>query len=299
MPSSGLSLAGFMDLPWAIEHFRHDCLFADNSEAALTAEWNRARAKLGPPAPNAGRPEHAPLPGSADAYLRTATANPYLADWLERIRPFTFKLIETGPLLASQPIVDTATPARYGGTLSSNASINELLDICIPAGEPKAELRLIRSENSFLIRSSAHLAVGGFQGPGNKVGVEFGLPLPFVQVVEYGGRCYITNGYHRAVTLGRLGITRLPCLFRQAASWDRLGIRQGNTTISKQVLEFSESADHFSLHARPRLRRQNPRPEALHACQLGRVHRRGRRIGDASWWIRRGRSHQWKNPASL
>lgn len=248
MPSSGLSLAGFMDLPSALGHFRHDCFFSDSSDEALTAEWNRARSKLGPPVINAGRPEIAPLPASADGHLSAATANPYLADWLERLQPFTFKLVETAPLLAFQPMIAFGAPAQYGGALSQGASTGELLDVCIPSGTPKAELRLLRTENSFLIRSPVHLAVGGFQGPGNKVGLEFAMALPFVQVAEHDGRCYLINGFHRAVTLGRLGITRLPCLFRKADDWGKLGVRQTHTTLSRQVLESANppTVAHFT-----------------------------------------------------
>lgn len=237
MPSSGLSLAGFMDLQWAIGHYQHDCVFPDSSDAALTEVWNIARAKLGPPVANAGHPEIAPLPASADAHLRAATTNPYLAEWLERIQPFTFKLVEMAPVLAHQPAVDVGASSRFGGSLSPSASLGDLLNVCIPTSVPQAELRFLRSENSFLVRSRAQLSVGGFQGPGNRVGLEFALPLPFVQVAEHAGRCYLINGYHRAVTLGRLGITRLPCLFRQVADWDKLGIRQGNAYLSKQVLQ--------------------------------------------------------------
>lgn len=247
MPSSALSLAGFMDLASAMAHFRHDCRFPDSSDAALAAVWNSARAKLGPPVANAGRPEISALPASADGHLRTAAGNPYLADWLERLQPFTFKLVETAPLITYQPIVALNDPGRYGGGLSPDAPLGQLLEVCIPAGEPKAELRLLRQENSFLIRSSATLAVGGFQGPGNKIGVEFALPVPFVHVAEYAGRCYLINGYHRAVILGRLGFTRLPCLFRSVDDWGKLGIRQGGAALGKPILEAANppTVSHF------------------------------------------------------
>jgi hypothetical protein len=248
MPKSGLSLVGFMDLPWAVEHFRKACVLADTSDRALTAEWNAARAKLGPPLENAGRPEIAALPASAEAHVRTATSNPYHADWLERIRPLEFRLVEIGPLLAHQPVVETAGPSDHGRALGPDASMGDLLKVCIPLGDPQAELRLPRSENSFLISSRFQLVVGGYQGPGNKVGVEFARPMPFFQVTEHAGRCYLINGFHRALTLGRAGITHVPCLFRRVDDWEKMHIRQGNISISKQVLESANppTVSHFT-----------------------------------------------------
>jgi hypothetical protein len=70
MPSPGLSLVGFLDQPEAMNHFLAACVPQDSAPAALIAEWNIAKQKLGAPIPNAGYPNVQPLPEAQQAHPR-------------------------------------------------------------------------------------------------------------------------------------------------------------------------------------------------------------------------------------
>jgi hypothetical protein len=50
--------------------------------------------------------------------------------------------------------------------------------------------------------------------------------VSLLQVVEYSGRWFIRDGYHRAYGLLRKGITRIPCIFIRAANFQQTGADQ-------------------------------------------------------------------------
>ena len=54
-------------------------------------------------------------------------------------------------------------------------------------------------------------------------GFTIGFGLPFVQVVEYQGRWFIRDGYHRCYGLLRRGVRRIPCLFIRARDTQQFG----------------------------------------------------------------------------
>jgi len=54
-------------------------------------------------------------------------------------------------------------------------------------------------------------------------GFAIGFGLPFVQVVEYQGRWFIRDGYHRTFGLLRKGAERIPCLFIRAHDAQQFG----------------------------------------------------------------------------
>jgi hypothetical protein len=45
----------------------------------------------------------------------------------------------------------------------------------------------------------------------------------FVQVAHYKGRFFLRDGYHRAVSLLRAGITTIPCILIEAHSFEEIG----------------------------------------------------------------------------
>jgi hypothetical protein len=70
------------------------------------------------------------------------------------------------------------------------------------------------------------VAQGLFQAD-NKVGIQFGLALPHVHVVRWQGLCYLHNGFHRALGCRAAGATHMPCLFRDVATAEEVGLGPG------------------------------------------------------------------------
>ena len=58
-------------------------------------------------------------------------------------------------------------------------------------------------------------------------GVAFGSGSPLVQVVEFGGRAYLKNGYHRAAGLLEAGHTFMPCVLIAGTSFEDTGAVPG------------------------------------------------------------------------
>jgi hypothetical protein len=54
-------------------------------------------------------------------------------------------------------------------------------------------------------------------------GFAIGFGLPFVQFVEYQGRWFLRDGYHRSYGLLRRGVRHIPCLFIRARDAQQSG----------------------------------------------------------------------------
>jgi hypothetical protein len=70
--------------------------------------------------------------------------------------------------------------------------------------------------------------VGAVPEAGQLVGFSIAFGSPYVHVVEYKGRCFLKDGYHRTYGLLARGITRVPCLYEQARSFS--DVHSGGTT---------------------------------------------------------------------
>lgn len=47
-----------------------------------------------------------------------------------------------------------------------------------------------------------------------------GFTTNVLNVVRYGARVVLNNGYHRALALQELGVTHVPCLIQVCAHWE-------------------------------------------------------------------------------
>jgi hypothetical protein len=92
--------------------------------------------------------------------------------------------------------------------------------------EPKTEqLKIFPGQNSLILKAKS-LNVRIFNGIGqpNLMGVQFGVSPPYCHVVRHGGRCYLFNGYQRAVGLRFAGITHMPCILRDVKDHADVGL---------------------------------------------------------------------------
>lgn len=238
MPTPGLSLVGFLDQPAALEHFRRACKPVNDSDAALIAEWNAAKALLGAPIVGAGNPATQPIPVSHHGYILQVEQAHNIAPGV------TFALVEIEKLLAFQTTISTAQSARHCGTLGVNPpTIDELLQICLPINPPLPDYVVTPGQNSILITGNdlnLVAVLGGhfrFNPPTGAPasayppvgGIVIGARLPLVHVVRFGGRHYLHNGFHRVYGVARAGATYVPCLIRDAVSEADAGINPPGT----------------------------------------------------------------------
>lgn len=236
MPTPGLSLLGFLDQQEAINLLRSSCVVADYSDAALAIEWQAAQAKLGATAANPGNPDVHPIPTAGQVHMSQLMQQPWILGALQgTLVGSTFQMIELAPLIAYQFNVDLARSDHHNGGVAAPAPpLNTVFEMCLPLNPIVENVRSNPLPNAVLITSKGlnfqPLSQGVMQTPaGHFVGLQVGLSLPLVHVVRHNGRCYLHNGYHRAVGLLKRGVTHAPCIFRDVPDHASIGIRPHQT----------------------------------------------------------------------
>ena len=252
MPSPGLSLVGFLDRSAGIATLRNTCVLPDQSDDALGAEWEAARAKLGAPMERAGNPEIQELPPEAANHVTQVIAN-YQYVQQQMAAGMTFKMVELDPLLAYQFTVDKSRSDHHnGGPDAGRPNLDQLLAMCLPLHYQADGVRLNLNNNSMLITSDdlnfRLNAQGWMPTPfGNFVGIQVGAAVPLLHVVLFNGRYYLHNGFHRAVGLSRRGVTHAPCVVREVLDAQSAAIGQPGT-FDQELLESANppTVGHFA-----------------------------------------------------
>ena len=258
MPSPGLSLVGFMDEAAGMNHLRTACVPPDSADDAVRAIWKSAQASCSATVRNPGLPEILDIPAGHLAYIVALAQTPMVAQAMQAYaQAASFKLIEIDPLLAYQHTVDLDYSTVHCKGLSKPPTIDELLPICLPMSVPMPSANITPGGQSVLVKTRAlnltTLAGGIFQEPNKPTiaGIAIGPTLPLVHVVRLNGRCYLHNGFHRAVGARLASATHIPCLFRDVPNEAAAGIRQDGSTFSAASLNSPNppTVGHFSLCA--------------------------------------------------
>jgi hypothetical protein len=241
MPTPGLSLVGFLDQPSAIAHLANACVPANPDPQVLAAEWHAAQANLGAPTPNAGHPDVQPIPGAEMAHITQLSALPWVASELAAMGGYQFALVEIDPLLAFQITVDGNRSDHHCGHLGQNPPLSDIMAACLPLGPPNEQINLSQQGQSLLLKArslNVRMTAQGFFQQESRIGIQFGVSLALAHVVRFNGRHYLHNGFHRAVGVRRVGATHMPCILRDVASPEELGI--GPNTFQLPLLEGAD-----------------------------------------------------------
>lgn len=105
-----------------------------------------------------------------------------------------------------------------------------LAKITLPMPDPEVLPYQIDSAKNVAMLSSPNpnLRVVGFRvqrtGQGSLIGFVVDIAASYVQVAEFGGRFVLTDGTHRAASLVRRGISRVPALTRKFMHGENLGL---------------------------------------------------------------------------
>jgi hypothetical protein len=251
VPTAGLTLVGFMtDAQQAINHLRNACVFQppNDTDAALTAEWQAAQAQLAAPIANAGNPTIQNIPVAHQPYLQQFSQNWGVQNFNAMWPGWDFKLVEIEPLLAYQFTVDLTRSAHHCGQLPNNPPVADLLPICLPQQQVPVSFQSWQQPNSVILRSLGTNLRTMERGVFNAqfMGISFGPALPFVHVVRHAGRCYLHNGYHRTYGLRAAGATHVPCIFRDVADPAAIGLNQGTFQLPLLTSNNPPTLAHFS-----------------------------------------------------
>lgn len=267
MPTPGLSLIGFMEQSQAIRYMQANCVMPNSTDVALAAEWTAARASLGTPFADAGHPDIQQIPPTKECqtYIQQLKQQPWIQEFLRAHPTGTFQVVEIDPLLAFQFQISLHHSDGRCAGLKLGPGIAELLPVCLPQAPPQASIRPSGTGQSLLIAADTlnfrmvaqgmyNSAQGPFLLPGqqmdppNAAGIYFAIGMPFVHVVKFNGRCYLINGFHRALGARTRGAGRMTCFFREVGSAQEVGIMADGTTFPLELLESANppTLGHFS-----------------------------------------------------
>ncbi len=155
---------------------------------------------------------------------------------------YTFSNVEIDALLAYQFHIDTDRSAHHCGGLSRPPTIQELLPICLPTAPAAEPLETYGLQQSMILKTRSlnvrTFAVGMFNAA--FMGIQFGVAFPFAHVVRFNGRCYLYNGFHRALGIREAGGTHMPCIVRDVPTAEEAGILQNGQTFDLALLESSD-----------------------------------------------------------
>jgi hypothetical protein len=251
MPIPALALIGFMDQEQAVHYLKTRCVPANEDEAALIAQWRSARQRLGAPIERAGFPTIADIPAEHGPYIQQLKNSSWQAAVYAPGSEWQVKLVSIDQLLAFQLHADLARPKSFCATLAQPVGLAQTLPMCLPLTAGPVPVHLSTKPNSALLRSrdlNLRMLSAGAQD-GNFIGIRYGGAIPHVQVGRFNGRCYLTNGLHRAIGLRALGVTQMPCLFRDSENAEELGIvgAQDGSTFALPLLESGNppTCSHF------------------------------------------------------
>jgi hypothetical protein len=242
MPTLGTSLVGFMEQQEAVNYLKNQCVpLLGADDASLIGDWQTAREKLGVPIANAGYPDIQQIPSSQAAYMADLVLQPWVANALIEFPGSEFRLVEIEPLLAFQFAIDSIRSQHHCAPFSKPPSLEELLMACLPNSPTSDPVRVVQGEQSMLITSRSlnlrSLAQGFMNGA--FLGMHVGLALPLVHVVRLNGRCYLHNGFHRALGARLAGATHVPCLIRDVNDAAAAAIKPPGT-FGLPLLESSD-----------------------------------------------------------
>jgi hypothetical protein len=251
MPSPGKSLVGFMDQAQALEHLKTACVPPANAtDASLLSEWQTAKGKLGQPIANAGNPNIQPIPPGHALYVGALFQLPWVTTAFQGqgVTAANVQYVEIDPLLAFQFIVDTTRSDHHCGALATPPTTDELFNTCLPTAQPTENINWQVQDRSAVIKSRSlnlrMLQWGMFNN--TAAGIIFGAALPLVQVSRFQGRCYLSNGFHRAHGLRLGGATHMPCIVRDVATAGAAGIQAGTFSETLLISADPPTLGHFT-----------------------------------------------------
>ena len=210
-------------LGWLSEKQARGYLNAQRRDAELTDEQRRAiaqaHAQVARRAPfEGGSAIVAPCPATLSAHRAALYAHSRFSAM--RNEGWEIATIDLDRVCVVQPMVLSEPDPRVGAT-PDPGDMTTLAKITLPIPDPQVlPYQIDSAKNVALLASpNPNLRAVGFRVQQTEQGTLLGFVVEeatsFVQVAEFGGRFVLTDGNHRAVSLLKAGITRIPALTRK------------------------------------------------------------------------------------
>ncbi len=204
----------------------------------------------------ADHPKVLPLSASAQAHVKLLADLPYFQQTFSAV-PVAFGMVELDTLVVSQQHITRSSVERMHATLRQPLPDKDLTALCLPLAADTAGFRLAhQSESRFTFVSDTHdarflgaqlldpaalasAAVSGY--PLAAIGLAVGFTTNVLNVVRYGNRLVLNNGYHRAHALRERGITHAPCLIQVCSHWEDVGLAGSGEIFNNGPVYFSSA----------------------------------------------------------
>ena len=206
------------------------------------------------------------LSATMQLHLDTLCTLPHFRNTFAAV-PVAFGMVELDRLVVCQHHLTMtsveAMVARYKLSRSGKPSGKALANLCLPTSVPPMEFHVVRRHgNEFVFRSNNHDArvlgsrvltgsdIPKLDVPGHTQAVAciaLGFSSNVLNVIRFGKRLVLNNGYHRAYALRAMGVTHVPCVIQVCSHWEEVGLAVGG--------EMYDNGDPYFGAARPPLLR--------------------------------------------
>ncbi|MDP3139960.1 MAG: hypothetical protein Q8N17_26935 [Burkholderiaceae bacterium] len=190
----------------------------------------------------ADKPPVLPLPASIQSHIDELTTLAHFEQTFNHV-PVAFGMVELDRLVVCQHHIGRASVERMLTQTPRPVSDQDLARICLPLTPPDASFKVAMDDGErFVFISDTHDArflgarivnpadIANFPVNGHAqavIALTVGFTTNVLNVVRYGPRMVLNNGYHRALALRAMGVTHAPCLIQVCAHWEDVGLVGG------------------------------------------------------------------------
>lgn len=233
----------------------------EEKEEEFTEVWKEAKSNVeSPPGPiSSDRVDLRELPGNDEIsqYVNAFQNQPYFEKLISHHTPddWSIKLVPLESIIAMQPSVTTTA---YEDIPDTAEPLLPVLRFCLPMRGNKYIIQQQIQENNRLgvrfISRGPNIDISAMNTERDPdtddIDVTFRISpnINCVQVVEYGNRYLLKNGYHRCYKLMESGITHVPAFVCSVGNWQETG--GANQGMFQRDLVFGQRppmlADYFT-----------------------------------------------------
>ena len=157
--------------------------------------------------------------------------------------PTSIEMVDLSRLIAYQTWLDRAHVDRLIAQIGPEPAPMDLFHGSFPLEPPRPAVEIERlGEHRVLIRSAAPTlrahefalltgevldAIRSYGPVAACLSLPIGINANLMNVIRYGNRWLLHNGYHRACALLALGVTQVPCIVQRASRYDELDLALG------------------------------------------------------------------------
>lgn len=202
----------------------------------------------------ADAPQIKPLPKQIQSHVNKLAKLAHFQNTFSSV-PVAFGMVELDKLVVYQQHILGSTVSKMTSSLVPPLSDTALADLCLPLTSSDSGFKLaLQEDGRFIFVSDTHDArfqgaqlvkpsdVKGLKINGHSqavVALSVGFTTNVLNLVRYGSRLVLNNGYHRALALRQLGVTHAPCLIQVCAHWEDVSLVGSRELVDNGPVYFN------------------------------------------------------------